>query len=114
MELYFDDIYHKMECRIYGREKQGLSTVIIGYDGKNLVSQPLQEPFVAGLEFMPLLSIPLEMKQTLISAFIAEGEKMKMRTEAESALMGKLEATKSHLEDMRELSKKLVDAIISK
>lgn len=113
MELFFEDLYHKMECRIYVREQQGSRTVIIGYDGKNLVEQTLPDSPTAD-DFLPLLVIPISMKPILIAAFISEGDKMNMKTEGESAIRGKLDATEVHLNDMREISKKLIDSVLNR
>lgn len=113
MELFFEDLYHLMQTRIYVREQQGSKTVIIGYDGKNLIAQTLPDA-PTEVEFLPLLVIPISMKPILIAAFISEGEKMKMRTEGEIAIRGKLEATEIHLNDMREISKKLIDSLLNR
>lgn len=113
MELIFEDLYHKMECRIYVKHTRGLQSEIIGYDGKNILYQVLPDyPTID--EFLPLLVIPLQMKQMLISAFIEQASKMKMSTKTESALEGKIEAMGMHLSDMRDLSQKLTDFLIQK
>jgi hypothetical protein len=107
MELIFQDIYEKMECRIYIRESMGNETVITGYDGEFLVSQKINNDSVRQ-DFKPLLIIPISMKDELIKAFVSEGAKANLRTENENLLKGKLEATELHLKDMREFAQKLL------
>ena len=113
MELIFEDLYHMMQCRIYIREEQGSRVVITGYDGQNLVQQVLGENNGLDREFLPLLTIPIQMKDKLIKAFVAEGAKQNLRTENENLLKGKLDATSLHLDDMRTLSSKLICAFLN-
>jgi hypothetical protein len=95
------------------RRQNGSQSELIGYDGTNIVYQIMPDTG-ADKEFIPLLVIPLMMKQMLISAFIEEASKMKMSTKNESALEGKIEAMGIHLNDMRNLSHKLTDFLIQK
>ena len=114
MELIFEDLYHKMQCRIYLKEQQGSWTVLIGYNGEYLVRQDISESELPDEEYFPLLIIPIQMKTMLISAFISEGSKLQLRTENENLLKGKLAATETHLNDMREMSKKLLDSLLDR
>lgn len=108
MELIFQDYYERMQCRIYVREHRGSQTVMIGYDGENLIEQTLPNTPEA-IDIKPLLIIPIFMKDALIKAFISEGANANLRTENENMLKGKLEAVELHLKDMREFSQKLLD-----
>lgn len=108
MELIIQDYYERMQCKIYIREQRGSRTVMIGYDGENLVEQMLPETPEA-IDIKPLLTIPFFMKDALIKAFVSEGAKQNLRTDNENMLKGKLEATELHLKDMREFSQKLLD-----
>ncbi len=113
MELIFEDRYERMQCCIYIKEERGIQTVIIGYDGEKLIEQTLTNTG-ENIDFKPLLTIPIFMKDELIKAFISEGAKSHLKTENESLMKGKLEAVELHLNDMREFSKKLLDNLISK
>jgi len=113
MELIFQDRYEQMQCRIYLKEERGAQTVIIGYDGEKLIEQTLANTS-EDIDFKPLLTIPIFMRDALITAFISEGAKSHLRTENESLLKGKLEAVELHLNDMREFSQKLLNNLISK
>jgi len=108
MELIFNDSYETMQCSIYVRDKNGYDTVIIGYDGENLMHQILPKNTIR-TDIKPLFIIPIHMKDELIKAFINEGAKSNLRTDNENMLKGKLEAVELHLKDMREISQKLLD-----
>jgi len=107
MELIIEDVYVEMATKIYVKEKRGSKTIIIGYDGKNLVEQIIPEG--EAKEIKPLLTIPFGMKENLIKAFIDLGAKNHLRTENENLLKGKLEATERHLEDMRKAFDNLLE-----
>lgn len=114
MDLIFEDLYHLMQCRIYIREERGSRIVIIGYDGQKVVEQVLNENTVPGEELIPLLIVPMQMKDKLIKSFVSEGAKQNLRTENENLLKGKLDATVLHLEDMRNFSTKLLDSVLNR
>ena len=108
MELIIEEQYERMQCKFYIREQRGSRTIMIGYDGENLVEQTLPDTPQA-MHVKPLLTIPIFMKDALIKAFISEGSRQNLRTENENLLKGKLYATELHLKDMREFSQKLLD-----
>ena len=109
MKLIFENRYERMLCNIYLQEMQGRTKVFFHFDGENLVEQKLPEGPDC-VEIKPLLSIPIQMVDYLIKAFIDEGAKQNLRTENENLLKGKLESTELHLNDMREFSRKLLDS----
>lgn len=113
MELILQESYEQMQCRIYLKEDRGAQTVIIGYDGERLIEQTLPNTGES-VDFKPLLTIPLSMKDALIKAFISEGAKTHLRTENENLLKEKLEAVELHLNDMRVFSLKLLDSVITR
>lgn len=112
IDLIIDDAYHKMQSVIYMREQRGSETYIIGYNGEELLYQRLGDT-VSDKEFVPLLRIPMRMKPILLAAFIDEADKLKMRTQNEHAILGKLTATETHLNDMREMCKMFMGAVLS-
>lgn len=108
MELIIHDDYPNMVCRIYIKEERIGKTILTGYDGERLIQQILEE---TGELQQPksLIIIPLMMKDDLIKAFVSLGAKQNLRTENENLLQGKLQATESHLKDMRDLTFQLMN-----
>lgn len=115
-KLIINYIYSHMEVEIYGQEIQGDRIYIIGYDGEYLISQELkrEDEMKPITEFKPLLRVGLHQFDSIVKAFVNYANEKNIHTEVEDHLKGKLEATETHLTDMREISKKLVDALIKK
>jgi hypothetical protein len=115
-KLIINYIYHRMEVEIYGQEIQGDHIYIIGYDGECLISQELKREDEMKLitEFKPLLKVGIHQFDSIVKAFVEVANEKQIHTEGESVLQGKLTATETHLADMREMSKKLVDTLIKK
>jgi hypothetical protein len=113
MKLIIEKSYRNHRCYVYLSEKQGSRQVFIHFDGSNLVEQVLPDNPSADMDIKPFFSVPMDMLDDLIKAFITEGAKQNLRTENENLLKGKLEATELHLSDMREFSKKLLDSKIT-
>lgn len=114
--LIINQNFGHMEVEIYGQEQQGDRLFNVGYDGEHLVEQEItRENEMSRMnEFKPLLRIGMFQFDSLVKAFIEIANERQIHTEGESVLQGKLIATEKHLEDMRETSKKLIDALILK
>lgn len=116
MELIVNENYGSMSIEIFGRVQQGNRIAIIGYDGDQLIEQimPDNGSLPEKDSIKPLLRMNRFVFDNLLVAFVELANKKKIRTENENLLQGKLVATETHLTDMREMSKKLVDALILK
>lgn len=116
MELIFQEDYMNRVCRIYLREDRGGKIALIGYDGEKLIEQERKRFSVPSDKegIKPLLTIPMDMKEELVSLFVTEGARMNMRTTHEDHLEGKLKATEKHLADSMLNFSKVVDALIKK
>lgn len=111
MELEIEENYETRRTNFYLRVNQGRNVCLIGFDGENLVEQilpPYPEPIT--FKIKPLFSIPIHsrLKDEIMNAFISAASKMNLQTENEHSLKGKLEAKESHLNDLREISFKLL------
>ena len=111
MELEIEKNYETRRTNFYLREKRGNRVCLIGFDGENLVEQVLP-PYPEPIEFkiVPLFSLELHshLEQEILQAFMKAASDMNIRTEHENTIKGKLEATQSHLADLREISFKLL------
>lgn len=113
MELIFEDDLRTMTTRVYIKTKRGDKTVIIGFDGERLIEQELGDPSVSHDDIIkPLFILGHFDKKEFLSGCVNEASRLNIRTENENHLKGKLEATELHLNDMRDMSKKLLDDIL--
>lgn len=108
MELIFQDLYEYGVCRIYAKVEHASRIVFLGYNGQGLIEQ-IYPATGEHVEILPLLQIPMLMKDDLIKAFVSQGAKSNLRTENENLLKGKLEAVEFHLSDMRDIAQKLLE-----
>ena len=65
------------------------------------------------LSTTPFLKLPIHMTELLFTAVVEHMNKSGVKTKDENLIEGKLIATEKHLEDMREMSKKMLDALIA-
>jgi len=65
------------------------------------------------LNTTPFLKLPIHMTELLFTAVVEYMNKSGVKTKDENLIEGKLLATEKHLEDMREMSKKMLDALIA-
>jgi hypothetical protein len=114
MQLIINENFSHMSIEIYGRVIMGNRLLIIGFDGERLIEQEVtrENELMPLKEFKPLLIVGRFMFESLLKAFVEYANNKGMKTENENLLQGKLNATETHLTDMRELSKKLVEALI--
>jgi hypothetical protein len=103
-----------MEVEVFGIEDHDGHHFIIGYDGEHLVEQKVNHENEMTFNFKPLLRINMFQFDSLVKAFVDIANERKIHTEVEDHLKGKLESTETHLTDMREMTKKMLDAIITK
>ena len=106
--LHIVDDYLSMTCKIYLIELRGMQEFLIGYDGERLVSQAIGEVESISEKYKPLLQIPLFMKETLLYHFANAAKENNVRRNDDSVTEGKLIATEKHLEDMRQITSKLL------
>ena len=113
--LVVNQKYSHMEVEVFGivNTPSG-QPVVIGYDGDHLVEQQVTRENEISFDFKPLLRVGMFQFESIVKAFVNYANEKKIHTEVEDHLKGKLEATETHLADMREISKKLVDSLIKK
>ena len=109
MEIFIERHFETNMVKVFAKEERGNCDVFYSYGGEGLIQQTMDRSNPVALNIKPLLELPYNMVNSLISAFVNEGHKLNIRTENENHLKGKLEATEIHLADMREFSKKLLD-----
>jgi hypothetical protein len=102
---------HLMTVEVYLRQQENGKVYIIGYDGDLLVKQLFDDQNPEVQEFKPLLKLPDYMLDTLMKSFAEELSSKGYRTKNENHIEGKLQATETHLADMREFSKQMLNKI---
>jgi len=112
MEIFIERHFETNKTKIFAREERGGVDVFYSYSDGKLIEQEIIRPNSEIVNIKPLLELPDNMVHSVISAFTNEGHKLNIRTENENHLKGKLEATETHLSDMREFSKKLLDRVV--
>jgi len=91
-------------------------------DGSKNISQnrgklieTLIDPCIVRSSYLkPFLSLPSEFAAHLFKAISDNQHSMGIKTPEENLITGKLQATESHLADMREINKKILDFITTK
>lgn len=108
MELFINKNIQENRADIYLIEKVGNREAFIGYDGEFLVRTDIDPFFPLSDKVKPLLRVSLTLLPDLLKAFGDQTHKEGINTENENLLKGKLQATESHLSDMREITKHLL------
>ena len=110
LRLIVNHDYRTMNVIIYGQIIEGTRLFIIGYDGERLIEQEVtpENELAQITTFKPLLEVNEFKFNAFLKAFVDYASNVKMVTENENLLQGKLQATEKHLEDMRELVKELI------
>lgn len=110
LRLIVNHDYRTMNVIIYGQIIEGTRLFIIGYDGERLIEQEVtpENELAQMTTFKPLLEVNEFKFNAFLKAFVDYASNVKMVTENENLLQGKLQATEKHLEDMRELVKELI------
>lgn len=111
MELIVNEEYFSFTTSFYLKDRRGSQSVIIGQRDGKLVEHVL-ENCTYSTEIQPLLKMPFSMAQTFLKAFADYLSTKNITTENENLLNGKLIATEKHLDDMRNISTKLLDKIM--
>lgn len=106
--LHIVDDYPTLICKIYLLELRRMQEFLIGYDGNCLISQKIDELSSITKEYIPLLQFPLLMKDIILYHFTNAAQENNIRRKDDSVVEGKLIATEKHLEDMRNIVKKLL------
>jgi hypothetical protein len=107
MKLIVETIYQEGVCKFYLEVEQNGIVTLIGYDGKKLIEQPVENGTIQKIR--PLFICPFFMKNSIMSAFINEANNINLHTDNENVIKGKLEAVEFHLSDMRDFAKKLLN-----
>lgn len=105
LQLIIQDDFGSMMVNIWLVDQKGSELINITWDGEHLISTIVPE----GIEpVKPFLKVPLPFKQVFIKSFVDYASNNGIKPKEASFTEGKLEATEKHLEDMREIVKKLV------
>lgn len=87
---------------------------VYAYDSPSgLLEVQAQKVHEVNPNIKPLIRLPYRFAQVLFRAISEYNNKNGVKTKDESLIEGKLKATELHLTDMRELTKKLTDKLIS-
>lgn len=99
-------MYQELKVRVaYGpwRDEVGILFEIVGYDGRRGIVQPVDfivKTIEEGAVVEPTFHLNKETAKNLLEALKGLG----IKTEDQSKVEGMLEATKYHLEDMRQIN----------
>lgn len=110
MKIHIWDDYANYQIIIMGEVQRGDKKIMIGYNGKHLVEQEYN-PQPNEEELIPLLKIPI-IYRDFLPALLDALSNRNLKTENENLLQGKLDATKLHLDDMRDMTKQLIKHVI--
>ncbi|TQI72253.1 hypothetical protein JM79_3210 [Gramella sp. Hel_I_59] len=109
IEIFIENHWLSNKVKIVARLQRGQDYFFLHFNGSEIIEQKIEREPCEVQEFKPLLECPPQLFQILMEAFVNVAKEKNIKTEAENLLKGKLEATQFHLEDMREISKKLLD-----
>lgn len=114
LKFFIEHRLEKSSIDIFAIERLADADRVVNFDGDSIVVTTLPNQPTPAIK--PLLSLPMFFGQTFLNAIHEHVSQQKARSGKpanESLLEGKLLATEKHLEDMREISTKLPDAVIS-
>lgn len=116
LKLIVNHDYASFNVSIYGQVIEGTRLFIIGADDGRLVEQEITaENELAPMKtFKPLLTMNEFIFNSFLKAVVEYANNVPIKTRDESLIEGKLLATEKHLEDMRNISTKLIDKMMRK
>lgn len=108
-KLHIYDDYNRMRTNFYLVTIRGMSEYIVGFDGENLVEQPIKEAERISEKYKPLISVPYTMRNLILKLFTDAANNVDIKTKDDSVTEGKLIATEKHLQDMRKIISKTLE-----
>jgi len=113
LKLIVNHDYASFNLSIYGQVIEGTRMFIIGAEDGILIEQEItaENELTPTKEFKPLLTMSEFVFNSFLKAVVEYANNIPIKTKDENLIEGKLLATEKHLEDMREFSKKLLDAV---
>lgn len=110
-ELIVHEDWSGMFVSFYLKKYEGSTRVIIGQKDGELIEQRTKD-VVAPSPLIPLLKMPTDLANIFLKSVGDYNSGKGNITVNENLLKGKLESTEKHLEDMRTMSKLMLDRII--
>jgi hypothetical protein len=114
LEIFINRNYHRNTVEVWLSDKGMDEERNISYDGENLISTVVKFDEFPSQELVPFLKLPANFAELLFKSISDYNSQNGIKTPNQNLLEGKLTATEKHLEDMREFSKKLLDATLTK
>jgi hypothetical protein len=116
LQIYINQNFYSNSIEVWVIELQRIKQYNISCDenGK-LVETEIDEMGVLTIndKLKPFLNLPMRFANELFKRLAEYNDKNGVKTVDQNLLEGKLMATEDHLKDMKEMSKKLLDAYIS-
>jgi CobQ-like glutamine amidotransferase family enzyme len=113
--VHIVDRFDCFKTEIWIFENQGSKMFNINYqeDGK-LIKHPLKDEISLPYEHGPFLSLPKPFADMLFNKIQEQQSNKGIKPKDQTLIEGKLQATESHLQDMRKMAEKLIDFVTSK
>ena len=113
LKIFIQRRWDSFATEVWVFETRNNEDLNIYYDGENLVKTQIKHgEFPDGKIIKPFLILPVPFANALFKAIAEYNTKEGVKTKDENLIEGKLIATEEHLKDMREFSKKLLNATL--
>lgn len=115
IDIIIEQDIAKNRIQIFACEMTFDGRCIIGYNGEKIVRTHLKGDDVMTESAKPLLSMPYDLGGMIIELLAKKYNSANNKSEkSNDFVLGKLEATEKHLEDMRSIAMKMIDINVNK
>lgn len=114
LDIFIENNRYKRSIEIWVIEKGIQKDINIHFNGNELITTDLEHCNVAPEGVKPFLSLPNKLAEDIFKAVTEYNSINGIKTKDQTLIEGKLIATENHLEDMRNISNKLIDNITYK
>lgn len=115
IDIIIEQDIARNSIKIFACEMTFDGRCIIGYDGEKIVRTHLKGDDVMTESAKPLLSMPYDLGGMIIELLAKKYNSANNKSEkSNDFVLGKLEATEKHLEDMRSIAMKMIDINVNK
>lgn len=112
MDVFVEKDFAGQKVKIFVREQRGHQDAFysVNEDG-GLTGTTVDRNSPEIQPIKPFLELPYMFFKHLVKAMVEQTDKEGLKTENESKLEGKLEATSLHLKDMQDIAKQLLEKV---
>lgn len=111
MKIQIIEDYVRQKVSIYWVVDHFGKPVNMGFNGEHLIQEDIDyNDFLK--KYTPLTTLPVDVFDLFVQEIIKYSEKKGLKLESDYVLQGKLMSTEKHLDDMREISTKLLEVAL--